>query len=271
MAGVVPIEVTNAPDFNDDEIAQQRSEDRRLFNELLQTRSDDTETMPKASKDSSSDTASLSPTASDNQMARGATKPSMKHLVSPSTMLNHLLRASVKPGTWIYCTDTVGRLYIGIKSSGAFQHASFLSGGRISSAGSIGIKNGQLIYLAPLSGHYRPSTKSFKVFINNLKDQGVDLSQTRVSHAFEILQGMEVCGKSKKGVKKAFKVGKADHGQPPQSPDLAGKLHVKMDDLSATTLIDQNWDQQQRRRGLSHLLGNMSIRSRSSDRRRDDS
>lgn len=45
--------------------------------------------------------------------------------VSPATILNRLLRASVRPGTWIYVSDTVGRLYVGIKASGSFQHGKF--------------------------------------------------------------------------------------------------------------------------------------------------
>ncbi|KAI7343431.1 hypothetical protein KC354_g15659, partial [Hortaea werneckii] len=113
-------------------------------------------------------------------------KKKKRHLhVSPATLLNHLLRASVKPGTWIYVVDTLSNLYIGIKTSGAFQHASFLSGARILSAGSIGIDAGQLTYLSPLSGHYRPTTRSFRRFVERLGDQGVDLRQLRVSRAYE--------------------------------------------------------------------------------------
>ncbi|KAK3627990.1 hypothetical protein LTR56_007915 [Elasticomyces elasticus] len=122
--------------------------------------------------------------------------------VSPATILNQLLRAAVKPGTWIYVADTVGRLYVGIKSSGQFQHASFLAGARISSAGLIGIEKGQLVYLSPLSGHYRPTTKSFKAFIDSLKHRGADLSLLKVSHAYQILLSMEYYGKSKNGLQK---------------------------------------------------------------------
>lgn len=46
--------------------------------------------------------------------------------------------------------DTSFRIYIGIKEPGAFQHSSFLRGGRISAAGMLKIKNGQLRSLAPL-------------------------------------------------------------------------------------------------------------------------
>jgi hypothetical protein len=127
-----------------------------------------------------------------------------RHHVSPATILQHLLRATVRPGTWIYVADTVGRLYVGIKSSGAFQHASFLSGGRIASAGSIGITDGKLTYLSPLSGHYRPTTKSFRAFVANLKDAGVDLSELKTSKAYAILLGMECYSKTKMGLMKVL-------------------------------------------------------------------
>ena len=40
--------------------------------------------------------------------------------------------------------DTAYNLYIGIKQSGAFQHSSFLHGGRVSAAGLIKVHNGKL-------------------------------------------------------------------------------------------------------------------------------
>lgn len=79
----------------------------------------------------------------------------IKH-VSAATILDKLLRGSVKGNTWIFVADTNFRLYVGMKQSGAFQHSSFLHGSRISAAGSIVIKNGRLSRLSPLSGHYRP-------------------------------------------------------------------------------------------------------------------
>lgn len=50
----------------------------------------------------------------------------------------------------IQVADTSFRIYIGIKEPGAFQHSSFLRGGRIAAAGMLKIKNGQLRSLAPL-------------------------------------------------------------------------------------------------------------------------
>lgn len=149
--------------------------------------------------------------ASDNSKEHMASATSQqarklhrRHHVSPATILQHLLRATVRPGTWIYVADTMGRLYVGIKSSGAFQHASFLSGGRIASAGSIGITDGKLTYLSPLSGHYRPTTKSFRAFVANLKEAGVDLSELKTSKAYAILLGMECYSKTKMGLMKAL-------------------------------------------------------------------
>ena len=45
---------------------------------------------------------------------------------------------------WIFVADTSFNLFIGIKQSGAFQHSSFLHGSRISAAGLIRIKDGQI-------------------------------------------------------------------------------------------------------------------------------
>lgn len=169
--------------------------------------------------------------------------------VSPATILNHLLRASVKPGTWIYVADTVGRLYISIKSSGAFQHASFLSGARISSAGSIGVQDGQLIYLSPLSGHYRPTTRSFNIFLSRLGEQGVDLSHLHVSGAYKVLKGMEFYGGIKKNLHHARHPIKHDEKwKRPPSPaskeqrgfDLLHETGV----MSATDLVQMHWEQE---------------------------
>jgi hypothetical protein len=97
-----------------------------------------------------------------------------------------------------------------MKNSGTFQHASFLSGARIRSAGSIGVHNGYLSYLSPLSGHYRPTTKSFKTFVKGLEDEGVDLSALKVSGAYKVLRSMEFYGKTKKGFRSIKHVGRND-------------------------------------------------------------
>lgn len=182
--------------------------------------------------------------------------------VSPATILNRLLRATIRPGTWIYVVDTVGRLYVGIKSSGAFQHASFLSGARILSAGSIGIDDGRLVYLSPLSGHYRPTTRSFRVFINSLREQGVDLSHLRVSKAYQLLLGMEYYGRTKTGLGKASHLKKREGRRPSSPPNLG--VHAVC--ATATDQVEQNWqDEHQDKHGLAKLMDDLHVRRRSTE------
>jgi hypothetical protein len=121
--------------------------------------------------------------------------------VSAATVLNHLLRSSVKPNSWIFVADTQFRMYIGIKQSGAFQHSSFLHGARISAAGLIKIKDGQLRRLSPLSGHYRPPTKNFRAFVHSMKDNGVDMSRVSISRSYAVLVGLEMYVKTRRKVK----------------------------------------------------------------------
>ncbi|KAK4555134.1 hypothetical protein LTR86_007900 [Recurvomyces mirabilis] len=176
--------------------------------------------------------------------------------VTPATILNHLLRASVRPGTWIYVADTVGRLYVGIKSSGAFQHASFLAGARISSAGLIGIENGQLTYLSPLSGHYRPTTKSFTTFIESFKQQNADLSRLRISHAYDFLLGMEYYGRTKKGIGQLLGKGH-DSEHPRAKPRMQSHY-------TATDMVQQDWEEDHDHpKRMQKLMEDLHIRRRS--------
>lgn len=98
--------------------------------------------------------------------------------------------------------DTSFRLYIGIKQSGAFQHSSFLKGGRILSAGLIRIKRGQLRRLSPLSGHYAPPAKNFRSFVHSLKDTGADMSRVSISRSYAVLVGLEGYLGAKRNIKK---------------------------------------------------------------------
>lgn len=118
--------------------------------------------------------------------------------VSAAAVLNHLLQSTTKKNTWIFVADTSFRLYVGIKQSGAFQHSSFLHGGRISAAGLIKIKDGQLRRLSPLSGHYRPPTRNFRAFVHSLKDAGVDMSRVSISRSYAVLLGLEGYIRTKK-------------------------------------------------------------------------
>lgn len=114
----------------------------------------------------------------------------INHL-SVDALMNHLLRKTTKKNTWIFVADTSFRLYIGIKQSGAFQHSSFLKGARVSAAGLIKIKRGQIRKISPLSGHYAPPVRNFREFLKSLKAAGADLSRLNVSRSYAVILGLE--------------------------------------------------------------------------------
>jgi hypothetical protein len=122
--------------------------------------------------------------------------------VSPATIMNRLMRKSVKKNTWIFVADLNMNVYVGIKQSGSFQHSSFIQGSRVSAAGLIKVKEGQLRSLAPLSGHYRPPTTAFKHFLEHLKASGADMSRMSISKSYAVLLGLEAYTGSKQRVKK---------------------------------------------------------------------
>lgn len=257
--GIVAKDDPDNPSFNDEAIARQLSADRHAVSLMFQDNEDDPYSSDGdlvASSDEGMGTSHLKPGTQD---CRKKKKLAKHFRVSPATILNHMLRATIKPGTWIYVADTMGRLYVGIKSSGAFQHASFLSGARISSAGAISIENGQLTYLSPLSGHYRPTTKSFKSFISSLRDQGVDMSQLRVSKALDILLGMEYYGRTKKSVSKVVHPDKDGSAKRQKNPDPSEKFHLAIEGLSATDRVEQSW-RQEHRGGMRKLMSELGIR-----------
>lgn len=150
---------------------------------------------------------------------------------SPAAILDHFLRKSVRPNSWIFVADTSFRLYVGIKQSGTFQHSSFLHGARISAAGLIKIKDGQLRKLSPLSGHYRPPTKNFRAFVRSLKDAGVDMSRVSVSRSYAVLIGLEGYKRARKKIKNG-KQHLADHKQKLLHPDQVKKREEAEKDKS---------------------------------------
>ena len=109
---------------------------------------------------------------------------------------------------WIFVADTNNNLYIGIKQSGAFQHSSFLRGSRISAAGLITVRDGQLQILQPRSGHYRTPSHNLHIFIKSLQGRGVDMSITAVGGTYAAMVGIETYMKTKgrlKGLKEGLK------------------------------------------------------------------
>lgn len=165
--------------------------------------------------------------------------------VSAAVILNQLLQKTVKPGTWIYVADTSFRLYVGIKQSGAFQHSSFLRGSRISSAGLIKIKDGQLRRLSPLSGHYRPPTRNFRAFVHSLKDAGVDMSRVSISRSYAVLLGLEGYQKTQKKVKDGEQLLK-EGAEWVIHPDQARKREEDRKDKSKSAQREREYLEQQR-------------------------
>ncbi|CAL5096698.1 unnamed protein product [Urochloa decumbens] len=80
---------------------------------------------------------------------------------------------------WIFVLSTTKALYIGQKKKGSFQHSSFLSGGAITSAGRLVVKEGILKAIWPYSGHYLPTEENFREFIRYLEENGVDLTDVK--------------------------------------------------------------------------------------------
>lgn len=80
---------------------------------------------------------------------------------------------------WIFVLSTNMALYVGQKKKGKFQHSSFLSGGAITAAGRLVVKDGFLKAIWPYSGHYHPTEENFKEFINYLEDNNVDLTNVK--------------------------------------------------------------------------------------------
>ncbi|KAL8766951.1 MAG: hypothetical protein Q9209_006432 [Squamulea sp. 1 TL-2023] len=118
-----------------------------------------------------------------------------------------------KKNMWIFVADTSYNLYIGIKQSGAFQHSSFLHGGRVSAAGLIKIRDGQLNYMQPRSGHYKPPASSFRAFVHSLQKRGVDMSVMSIPKSYAVLMGIEGYSRGMKNMQKVKKaLGLGDGG-----------------------------------------------------------
>ncbi|KAJ5651457.1 uncharacterized protein N7484_005180 [Penicillium longicatenatum] len=138
--------------------------------------------------------------ATDQDYELGKAVKKFSH-IKPEAIYDHLAGTfSKRDGMWIFVADTSFRIYIGIKEPGAFQHSSFLRGGRIAAAGMLKIRHGQLKSLAPLSGHYRPHVANFRAFHHSLQERGVDLSRVSISKSYAVLAGIEGYALTKKKV-----------------------------------------------------------------------
>ncbi|KAF3394056.1 IQ domain-containing protein IQM1 [Penicillium rolfsii] len=146
--------------------------------------------------------------------------------IRPAVLYDHFAGSlSIKEGMWIFVADTSFRIYIGIKAPGAFQHSSFLRGGRIAAAGLIKTKNGQVRSLAPLSGHYRPHLANFRAFHHSLQERGVDLSRVSMTKSYAILAGIEGYTSAKRKIKDV-------HEKLDEAKQKLQSIHLHTDDPS---------------------------------------
>lgn len=280
ISGIISRSDVVTPTFQDESITRQLSESRNF----LQRFTDQSSMSPipladigEASSSEGEDAKHEVEEAEAAGMKQTKREKMRKRLhVSPATILNNLMRATIKPGTWIYVADTVGRLYVGIKASGAFQHASFLSGARISSAGQIGITNGQLVYLSPLSGHYRPTAKSFKLFINSLQRQGVDLSHLRISRAFRALVSLEYYTRKRQSLHNAVHHHHHHHhhqrheGKADDEDQHRARLdqHIEQERNEHPIEMGEQHVEREHKKGLPKLIDDLHLRKRSLSLRR---
>lgn len=162
--------------------------------------------------------AASSPTSPTQQPPPPPPLASQRHTTFQDLFFSHSGPASpTKPDSkktpkkkqiWIFVADTNNNLYIGIKQSGAFQHSSFLRGSRISAAGLITVRDGQLRILQPRSGHYRTPGHNLRVFIKSLQARGVDMSMTAVGGSYAAMVGIETYMKTKgrlKGLREGWR------------------------------------------------------------------
>jgi hypothetical protein len=81
----------------------------------------------------------------------------------------------------IYVMDRNGNLYVSnYQNVGTHHHSTFLGGDDVAGAGEIYVDNGVVRYLDRSSGHYRPLPEHLEQVIDQLRRQGVDLSQVSI-------------------------------------------------------------------------------------------
>lgn len=110
---------------------------------------------------------------------------------------------------WIFVMSPYGKLYVGKKERGVFQHSSFLAGGTTIAAGRLSIHKGLLQLMEAHSGHYRPSPENFQSLIRLLIEKGADLSLSKVQLVSDDLvgkkQGKKLAGEVRDVIKDVVK------------------------------------------------------------------
>jgi hypothetical protein len=122
-----------------------------------------------------------------------------------------------------------------------------MHGSRITAAGVIKVKHGQLRSLAPLSGHYRPPAQNFKSFVHSLEEEGCDMRRVNISKSYAILIGMEKYTKTKKKFDGA--VGALGHTKDKVlHPEKVKAEEEARRDKSESAERERMWLQQQRQK-----------------------
>jgi hypothetical protein len=218
-----------------------------------------------ASSLSASSTGSISSHATDvkhagerysNKELRKSKSSTKIFRVSPAVILNHLMRKTIRKNTWIFVADTSFRLYVGIKESGAFQHSSFLHGAKLSAAGLIEIRDGLLISLSPLSGHYRPPASNFRDFVQALKDRHVDMSHVSISKSYAVLVGLETYASGKRKLKQARNAVTKMKGRHDDEPKTLDGNRTKSQDIALKEEHEGGLDD---RRSVSGTLKDLGV------------
>lgn len=253
VEGIVPAE-SNVKVFREHEIkglADGVKSREEAQSKLAQNSPDDETSSNPSNSASDSDASNRYPDPPGLDEAKGIFK--LKH-VSAGVILNRLLRKSTKKNTWIFVADTSMNLYVGIKQSGSFQHSSFINGSRVSAAGLIKIKHGQLRSLSPLSGHYRPPTAAFWHFIEHLKTQNVDMSRVSISKSYAVLVGLETYLEGKKRAQAA--TDKFKHGiEHIVAPDkVAARREEERDKSQSARLEEQRLKELEASRGFNRVV-----------------
>ncbi|KAG0620830.1 hypothetical protein M758_4G247800 [Ceratodon purpureus] len=106
---------------------------------------------------------------------------------------------------WIFVMSPSGKLYVGKKERGTFQHSSFLAGGATTAAGRLSIHKGILQLMEAHSGHYRPSPENFEALVRILIESGADLTFAKVQLVSDDLrekkQGKKLAGEVREAIK----------------------------------------------------------------------
>ncbi|KAJ6300663.1 hypothetical protein OIU76_021460 [Salix suchowensis] len=71
----------------------------------------------------------------------------------------------------------------------------FVAGGATIAAGTVIIENGNLKFISPMSGHYRPTQEKFESFLSFFKDSGVNLDEVQVNQAIEYSSASDYAAK----------------------------------------------------------------------------